>query len=430
MLASHHRAPLARRALPAAAAFALLAGCGGGSLPQQIAVPRDPTGLSKCKVAASQSSPLVTEWPASEKARLEGLLSEGGVAVSYSGCEMTILDACQVKGRYEYQRTTLSSDTIEIEDADELYAKLPLGAVSLEGELSRSGRLAIRTTVAGQLKFRGDPAAVASAGACSRATHVITGLSVGAFKLLSGGAVSAGGGVDVAGAGAGAKSSRAEETMRQAGNPERCGDGSETAAHADCSSPIQVFLRPLEKEPGDPGYVEPEGAKPPPNAVRMSFAAPPGGAWTLQDSAGKPLCTLPCSRWIVRDQSYLLQMDSDGGIQKIKLPRVDYAAGRQVDATVLEPKGSRGLGLAATITGGVGVLAGGSMVGLAAASESEELIVPGAVALGVGVGVLTLGIVVLASSHGYKTEFTLSGGGDAAMAPTVNVGPGALWGTF
>lgn len=424
MSSTNGRAP---GALVAAAAVmaGLAVGCGGGSLPHEIAVPRDPTPLTKCKVAASQSSPLVTEWPASEKARLEGLLAEGGVAVSYSGCEMTLLDACRVEGRYAFQRTTLSTDTVEIDDQDELYAKLPLGAVSLEGELNRSGRLALRTTVSGQLKFRGDPAKVPAGSACSGATHVITALSVGAFKMLSGGSVSAGGGVDVAGAGAGGRVSRAEEVMRQAGNPERCPEGSDEAAHADCSSPIQVFLRPLPKKPGEPGYMEPEDEKPPPNAVRMSFATPPEGTWTLQEEGGKTLCQLPCSRWVARDRTYILQMDTDGGVQRVKLPRVDYASGRQVDVGMLPPQGSKGLGIAATITGGVGILAGATLLFMA---EDEPMI--GIGTMGGGVGVLAIGIGVLAYSHGWKPEMKLSGGGDSAAAPRVILGPGALLGTF
>src|SRR5262245_37174019 len=48
-------------------------------------LPTIPGGENRCRVAASQSAPLVTEWPASEKANLEGLLGSGAVAVAYSG---------------------------------------------------------------------------------------------------------------------------------------------------------------------------------------------------------------------------------------------------------------------------------------------------------------------------------------------------------
>jgi hypothetical protein len=147
-----HDRLLSLRARPAIASGVLGLGCGGGLAPA-VRIPEGPSDQAKCKVAASHSSPLVTEWPASEKSRLESLTMRGGVVVAYSGCEMRILDGCTVGGTYQYQRTTLSTDTIEIEDEDQLFSKLPLGAASLEGELARSGRLAVRTTVVGQLRL-------------------------------------------------------------------------------------------------------------------------------------------------------------------------------------------------------------------------------------------------------------------------------------
>src|SRR5215470_16473726 len=97
-------------------------------------LPRAPAEQAKCRVAASQSSPLVTEWPASEKANLEVLLRNGTVAVAYSGCSMRLLPECRPSGEYHWQQTTPATVSLEINDSDELFAKLPLGAASLEGE--------------------------------------------------------------------------------------------------------------------------------------------------------------------------------------------------------------------------------------------------------------------------------------------------------
>lgn len=77
--------------------------------PSKVIVPKDPSGLSKCKVQKSSASPLVTEWPASEKAHLEGLLSERAVVVSYTGCEKRLLDACEAPGSYKFKRTTAAA---------------------------------------------------------------------------------------------------------------------------------------------------------------------------------------------------------------------------------------------------------------------------------------------------------------------------------
>ena len=96
---------------------------------------QDPTRLAKCHVAASREQPLVTEWPAPYKARLEALLQGGAVAVEYSGCDLKIVDRCRLAGSYAWKKTTLSTDTTDIQDEDDLYAKLPLGAATLSGPL-------------------------------------------------------------------------------------------------------------------------------------------------------------------------------------------------------------------------------------------------------------------------------------------------------
>ncbi len=135
---------LAHAALGLAAMPALgCAAVGAGELAPRAA------RLDACRAGAEGDSPLVTEWPASEKAHLEGLAAAQAVAVVFSGCDLRVVDGCKPSGRYAWRRTTLSTDTIEIGSGDELWSKLPLGAVRLEGELARTGRLAVRTTVAG-----------------------------------------------------------------------------------------------------------------------------------------------------------------------------------------------------------------------------------------------------------------------------------------
>ncbi|MEK6686844.1 MAG: hypothetical protein AABZ01_00130, partial [Gemmatimonadota bacterium] len=67
---------------------AILCGCGNGALAAAV-IPNDghdTADLARCRVAASQDQPLVTEWPASYKARLEAMLLQGAVAVEYLGC--------------------------------------------------------------------------------------------------------------------------------------------------------------------------------------------------------------------------------------------------------------------------------------------------------------------------------------------------------
>jgi hypothetical protein len=234
----------------AVSAAALCAGCGQGVM-AQAAMPNgglDPTPLAKCSVAASHEQPLVTEWPASYKARLEALLHEGVVAVEYSGCDLRIVDTCKVAGTYAWKRTTLSTDTTDIQDEDDLYAKLPLGAAALSGQLKTSGSLHVQTTVAGQMQLVGTAASDATTGAeCSRATHLVTALSVGAFKLVAGGEASAGAGVDVGNVGVHGSGKESKAILRAAGDPASCQHSTKDEPNPDCRSPIQIFLTPIRR---------------------------------------------------------------------------------------------------------------------------------------------------------------------------------------
>jgi hypothetical protein len=243
------RAIRALMLLSGAVAAAAGVACAGAPLAQS-AMPNgglDPTPLAKCAVAASHEQPLVTEWPASYKARLEALLHEGAVAVEYSGCDLRIIDTCKIPGSYAWKKTTLSTDTTDIRDEDDLFAKLPLGAVTLSGELKTSGSLHVQTTVSGQMQLVGTVGDATSGAECARATHLVTALSVGAFKLVAGGDVSGGAGADVHGIGVHGAGSESKSILRAAGDPTSCQRSTRDEPSAECRSPIQIFLTPIRR---------------------------------------------------------------------------------------------------------------------------------------------------------------------------------------
>jgi hypothetical protein len=241
-----------RAALLSVALTSLLgAGCMPPGAAAQAVVPNgghDTSTLAKCSVAKSHDQPLVTEWPAPYKARLEAMLKDGVVAVEYSGCDLRILDRCRIPGAYTWKRTTLSVDTTEIADEDDLYAKLPLGAATLSGALKTNGTLYVQTTVSGQLQLVGKAAEDATSGAeCARATHLVTALSIGAFKLMAGGSVEGRAGAEVGAVGVSGGTKQSKSTLRAAGDPKACEHASPKEPPEDCRSPIQIFLSPIRR---------------------------------------------------------------------------------------------------------------------------------------------------------------------------------------
>lgn len=99
----------------------------------------DTTPLAKCSVAASRAQPLVTEWPASytrRASRPPARRSGGGGILGLRSEDHRSLPALRI---VRVEEDHLSTDTADIQDEDDLYAKLPLGAASLSGQLTTSG---------------------------------------------------------------------------------------------------------------------------------------------------------------------------------------------------------------------------------------------------------------------------------------------------
>lgn len=373
----------------------LVAACRpGGAAAPLVQVPDMPDEQFRCRIAANHENPLVTEWPASEKANLEALIHDGPVVVSYSGCTMKVLPTCRLRGAYSFRRTTTSTDTVEIHNADELYAKLPLGALSLEGELQRSGRLAVQTTVAGQLNLGGFDTAGFGAG-CERATHVVRALSIGAFKLRSGGSANVGGSATVAGIGSGQGSSSSEEvTMREAGSPAQCDSGTDAAPNPACASPIQVFLAPLPSSIVDRG---------PPGMLKVKFLpVRPDEKWEVV-VGDRALCTTPCERWV--DPAMPFSLKYDPGFfsrnQYWDIPDLRPHLHEQRVEVHVEPTATGEFvgGIVLTTFGGIAVVTGTALTA-AGCGRNSGLCTAGLVTLPAGLLGLAPGIWMLIDSKG------------------------------
>ncbi len=207
------------------------------------------TGQSKCGVRKSSDKPLVVEWPAADRAALEARATRSLVAVRYEGCEMEVLTSCRALGEYRYLGLTQKREGVRIQNADELYAQLPVGAASLEGKLERAGQLNVDMVIVGRKEAdKSEFTERDLEGRCEQATHVITGLTVGAFSFYAGASAELGGSVRVGNVGGGAGSSSEREVLRQDGDESACvaATTGDEVPPPGCGALLRVEVVPIE----------------------------------------------------------------------------------------------------------------------------------------------------------------------------------------
>jgi hypothetical protein len=407
------------------------AGCMQSSTAKARSVlPRVPAEQARCRVAASQSSPLVTEWPASEKANLEVLLRNGTVAVAYSGCSMRLLPECRVPGEYHWQRTTPSTDSLEINDSDELFAKLPLGAASLEGELKRSGKLSVKTTVSGQLRLENAVVnAVPRDGPCAQATHLLSGLSLGAFALSAGGQKDSKVGASITLGEAGAKTERSADLLRSAGDFDTCAQSTNDSPHVNCASPIQAFLMPL------PGRTEEEG---PPGTVKVDFvSADANSRWDVY-ADDVVICTTPCERYVSAERPVMLRArdDSFGGapdrVRVLNLLEHSGEGRLQLQAHHTA-RGELATGISFAALSGMAAVTGVVLTGVGYGADHSTMGKAGLITLAVSLPAVAGSIWLILDSRA-RAEVVPNDGGPTLLArpsqPRLRWGPGFVSGTF
>lgn len=227
-------------------ALAMLGGC-RRSAPAGATSPEEALGQATCKAGSSTTRPLLVEWPAADRAMLEAAAESGIVAARYNGCELEVLSRCTLGGDYEYRSLTHKRDQVRIRDEDALWAELPLGAAQLETALSREGQINIDMTVVGRLEADTDTIDAAAGSACAEATHLVSGMTVGAFAMYTGSAIDAKASANAGGFGGGASMARSRSVLRQDGDFDACdaADTAEGVAPPQCGALLRVELTPL-----------------------------------------------------------------------------------------------------------------------------------------------------------------------------------------
>jgi hypothetical protein len=232
-------------------AACLVAGsCGGptiGGIEKAVPQLGESDQSARCKVVKDASRPMLVEWPATDKAALQAQTAQGIAVARYDGCRLKLLTGCRVDGDYAFLETSRAKDGFRIADEAELFAKLPLGAVSLEGEIKQGHELSLSYVAVGARTTTESVSADRMSGSCEGATHFVRAMIVGAYELSSRASASGRAGVEVKGiAEAGGKAGKEGEVLRADGDLQACLDPSTPATSRSCQAIVQLDLAPIE----------------------------------------------------------------------------------------------------------------------------------------------------------------------------------------
>jgi hypothetical protein len=159
------------------------------------------------------------------------------------------LDRCRVAGRYRYQGFTRKTDVLDIRNGNQLEAALPVGsALDLQAELRDGGALRVEMTLAGTWDAEPSSDGMAQVeGACDGATHVVAGMTVGAFSITKLARSESGAGAGAFGAKVGAHRVAQESKLVTDGDDDACSSsGARDSSPPDgCGAPVRLQLLSL-----------------------------------------------------------------------------------------------------------------------------------------------------------------------------------------
>jgi hypothetical protein len=233
----------------AALALATNAACGGGRLTappstkinEQLEAAKP--DVATCAAAKDPDNPFVVEWSGANLSALEAASQQGLVVVSYDCSALKVLTGCKAEGTYTLAALTPSRDGFEVSSKEELFARLPLGALSLQAEVSQSRSLRLDYVITGQKRATPERPKRVS-GKCDGATHFVKAITVGAFALDARAGSGVGAGLTVGGVGGGASTTGESKRLKGSGDVGAC-DTDDAITRTRCVAPLQVRLEAI-----------------------------------------------------------------------------------------------------------------------------------------------------------------------------------------
>ncbi|MBI2393379.1 MAG: hypothetical protein HYV09_27595 [Deltaproteobacteria bacterium] len=272
------------------------------------------------KVAARQLS---------DRARSEGLIAVRLIDSEDGQAQLQLIPGCYVAGRYQYRSMSTLDDRISIKSEDELKAKLPFSYGSFEGAFSQKSALQIEYRTPGDYVAPGGPYQLT--GSCDGATHVITHLTIGAFRSSSSASMSAsGGGGLVGGIGGSGGTSSSNDQATSGGSFDSCKMDFNifgSVAPLECSMPLKLTLAPIG---GAPAPAAP-GAPPMPGAPVTASASTCGDSVTMANTNNGYSFD---GRVFTIEKPHLSKMDASAKINFACLPNMTPAESMALDGVI------------------------------------------------------------------------------------------------
>ncbi len=234
----------------------IVLGC-GPSLPKDSGtrVPTPEALKGKCD-AKNHERPFIIEWDATDMSSFEARAQNDIIFVKYEGCDLKVLDHCNddsVKGSLGSYKpvewTSGSLERIDINDENELVAKLPLGVATLGGRVSSGEKFHMEYYVAGTRSATRDAVYsddLKKIEGCKGATHFVYNYNLGAFGLGSAKSLTVEGGGSVYGFGAEASKKSETKAEKKGGDLATCKSDSAKEIEG-CKVPVRLTLRQIKE---------------------------------------------------------------------------------------------------------------------------------------------------------------------------------------
>lgn len=217
--------------------------------------PGDEANASATASSAARR-PFIVNWAPTDRTALETRAQEGPVVIRWSSSsrDVEVLPRCRIAADpYRFVGASHASQAMTTKTETELGTHFPFaGPINLGAKLETYGEITVEYHSIGEYRLALDRAhADDLTGECGGATHVIVGMSVGAFEFFAGDKIGGKAEADVPmAAGVSAGGSKSHENLDRGGDPAACDAASRKATEPPerCDSVVAIELMAIVRD--------------------------------------------------------------------------------------------------------------------------------------------------------------------------------------